>query len=94
MLHSKIIRDADKLDNYRVKKEEKIEAIFPKRVNKKEDMEESLLSDKVYETILTDFDGTITKDSSDSSWASIFKNPNVTDEFVQECIRIFNYYHK
>lgn len=23
--------------------------------------------------ILTDFDGTITKDSSDSSWASIFK---------------------
>lgn len=44
--------------------------------------------------ILTDFDGTITKDSSDSSWASIFKNPNVTDEFVQECIRIFNYYHK
>lgn len=44
--------------------------------------------------ILTDFDGTITKDSSDSSWASIFKNPNVTDEFVQECIRIFNYYHR
>ena len=44
--------------------------------------------------ILTDFDGTITKSSSDSSWASIFKNPNVTDEFVQECIRIFNYYHK
>ena len=44
--------------------------------------------------ILTDFDGTITKNSSDSSWASIFKNPNVTDEFVQECIRIFNYYHK
>ena len=44
--------------------------------------------------ILTDFDGTITKDSSDSSWASIFKNPNVTDEFVQECIKLFNYYHK
>ena len=52
LLHSKIIRDADKLDNYRVKKEEKIEAIFPKRVNKKEDMEECLLSDKVYETVL------------------------------------------
>ena len=53
LLHSKIIRDADKLDNYRVKKEESIEAIFPTSVNKKEDMEESLLSDKVYETILS-----------------------------------------
>lgn len=52
LLHSKIIRDADKLDNYRVKKEENIEAIFPTRVNKKEDMEESLLSDKVYDAIL------------------------------------------
>lgn len=44
--------------------------------------------------ILTDFDGTITKDSSGSSWASIFKNPNMTDEFIQEGIRIFKYYHK
>ena len=52
LLHSKIIRDADKLDNYRVKKEEKIEAIFPTKVRKKEDMEESLISDKVYETVL------------------------------------------
>lgn len=52
LLHSKIIRDADKIDNYRVKKDEKVEAIFPKRVNKKEDMEESNLSDKVYNTIL------------------------------------------
>lgn len=52
LLHSKIIRDADKIDNYRVKKDEKIEAIFPKRVNKIEDMEESKLSDKVYNTIL------------------------------------------
>lgn len=52
LLHSKIIRDADKIDNYRVKKDEKVEAIFPKRVNKIEDMEESNLSDKVYNTIL------------------------------------------
>ena len=52
----------------------------------------NISADDLY--ILTDFDGTITKDSSDSSWASIFKNPNVTDEFVQECIGIFNYYHK
>lgn len=52
LLHSKIIRDADKLDNYRVKKDERIEAIFPTRVKRKEDMEESLLSDKVYEAVL------------------------------------------
>lgn len=44
--------------------------------------------------ILTDFDGTITKDNSDSSWASIFKNPKVTKKFIDECVRIFNYYHK
>lgn len=44
--------------------------------------------------ILTDFDGTITKDKSDSSWASIFKNPKVTNNFVNKCIEIYNYYHK
>ncbi len=52
LLHSKIIRDADKLDNFRVKQEEKIEAIFPGKVNKKEDLENSILSDKVYETVM------------------------------------------
>lgn len=52
LLHAKIIRDADKIDNYRVKKDEKVEAIFPKRVNKIEDMEEAKLSDIVYNTIL------------------------------------------
>ena len=52
LLHAKIIRDADKLDNYRVKKEEKIEAIFPGQVNSIEEMENSKISDKVYETIL------------------------------------------
>lgn len=51
LLHSKIIRDADKLDNFRVKKEEKIEAIFPGKVKNKNDIENSKLSDKVYETI-------------------------------------------
>ncbi|HAB65861.1 MAG TPA: phosphodiesterase [Firmicutes bacterium] len=50
-LHAMIIRDADKLDNFRVKKEEKIEAIFPGKVKEKKDMENSILSDKVYETI-------------------------------------------
>ncbi len=44
--------------------------------------------------ILTDFDGTITKDNSDSSWTSIFKNPRVTKEFIDECIKIFSHYHK
>lgn len=52
----------------------------------------SVSSDNLY--ILTDFDGTITKDNSDSSWASIFKNPIVSKQFIEECIRIFNYYHK
>ncbi len=47
--------------------------------------------DDIY--IVTDFDGTLTISSSDSSWASIFKNPNVSKEFVQECIKIFNKYH-
>ena len=48
--------------------------------------------DDIY--ILTDFDGTITKSNSDSSWASIFKNPKVSKEFVDACIKIFNHYHK
>lgn len=48
--------------------------------------------DDIY--ILTDFDGTITKSNSDSSWASIFKNPKVSKKFVNTCIKIFNHYHK
>lgn len=51
LLHSKIIRDADKLDNFRVKKEEKIEAIFPGKVKNEDDLENSTLSDKVFETV-------------------------------------------
>ncbi len=51
LLHAKIIRDADKLDNFRVKKEEKIEAIFPGKIENKMDMENSKLSNKVYETV-------------------------------------------
>lgn len=51
LLHSKIIRDADKLDNFRVKKEEKIEEIFPGKIKTKEDIENSTLSNKVFETI-------------------------------------------
>lgn len=44
--------------------------------------------------ILTDFDGTITKVTSDSSWASIFKNPQVSQEFIDECTKIYEHYHK
>jgi len=52
LLHAKIIRDADKLDNYRVKKEEKIENIFPGIVNNIEELENSLISDNVYNSII------------------------------------------
>lgn len=51
LLHAKIIRDADKLDNFRVKKEEKIEAIFPGKVKNKDELENSKLSNKVYESV-------------------------------------------
>ena len=53
LLHVRIIRDADKLDNYRVKKDEKIEEIFAGRVTSKEELEESKISNKVYETVLS-----------------------------------------
>ena len=52
LLHAKIIRDADKLDNFRVKKEENIENIFPGIVNSREDIENSLISDNVYNSII------------------------------------------
>lgn len=52
LLHVKIIRDADKLDNYRVKIEEDIKNIFPGIVNNKEEIENSLISDKVYNSII------------------------------------------
>ena len=52
LLHAKIIRDADKLDNYRVKQEENVENIFPGIVNNKEDLENSLISDNVYNSVM------------------------------------------
>ena len=52
LLHAKIIRDADKLDNYRVKQEERIENIFPGIVNNKEELENSLISDNVYNSVM------------------------------------------
>ena len=52
LLHAKIIRDADKLDNYRVKVEETIDNIFPGLVKDLSDLENSEISDKVYESIM------------------------------------------
>lgn len=52
ILHAEIIRDADKLDNFRVKKEEKIEAIFPNVVNSRKQFEYSKISDEVYDSII------------------------------------------
>ncbi len=52
LLQCKIIRDSDKLDNFRVKREEKIEAIFPQIIKKKEEIENALLSEPVYQAIL------------------------------------------
>ncbi len=51
LLHCKIIRDSDKLDNFRVKEKEKIEEIFPKIVSNKEEIENSIISKNVYDTI-------------------------------------------
>ena len=52
LLYAKIIRDADKLDNYRVKKEETIENIFPHIVKDISELENSKISDNVYNAIL------------------------------------------
>ena len=50
MLHSKIIRDADKLDNFRVKEKESLEALFGVGVT--EDLAGTYdISDKVYNTV-------------------------------------------
>ena len=53
---------------------------------------EKLPNDNLY--VLTDFDGTLTKGTNYSTWSSIFKNPNVTQEFVQKCINLYNHYSK
>ena len=51
LLHCKIIRDADKLDNFRVKQEDKMENIFPKIYNEKTINYENI-STKVYEDFM------------------------------------------
>lgn len=52
LLHAKIIRDSDKLDNYRVKQEEDIKDIFPGTASNDADLEESFVSDKVYQAVM------------------------------------------
>ena len=54
LLHAKIIRDADKLDNFRVKKEEAIEDMFPNVVNSIEELENSEISDSVYDAMMNE----------------------------------------
>lgn len=51
LLHSKIIRDADKLDNFRVKETEHFKNIFPGKYNP-ETLEYETISDRIYEDIL------------------------------------------
>lgn len=51
LLHSKIIRDSDKIDNFRVKKYDKFEDMFPKIYNKDTIYFEQI-SQKVYEDFL------------------------------------------
>lgn len=51
LLHCKIIRHADKLDNFRVKEVERFENIFPSLYNA-ETMSYEVVSDKVYEACM------------------------------------------
>lgn len=51
LLHARLIRDADKLDNFRVKTEEPIGAIFPGIVTGRAQLEQSAISDKVFAAV-------------------------------------------
>ncbi len=51
LLHCKIIRDADKLDNFRVKKEERFEDMFPNVYNSKTAKYENI-TPKIYEDFM------------------------------------------
>ncbi len=52
LLHSKIIRDADKLDNFRVKEVDRLENIFPMKYNPDTIIYEEI-TNKVYEEFMT-----------------------------------------
>lgn len=52
LLHAKIIRDADKIDNFRVNVESSIESRFPNKFKTIEEFNNSKISDNVYNSIL------------------------------------------
>lgn len=52
LLQTKIIRDADKLDNFVLKIRGKVESCFPGNIENKEEVNNSLISDKVYQSIM------------------------------------------
>ena len=52
ILHSKIIRDADKIDNFRVKEKDSLKDMFPKIYNE-ETINYEKISQNVYETFLS-----------------------------------------
>lgn len=52
LLHARLIRDADKLDNFRVKIEEPTENLFPGRINSVRQMEESVISPAILKALL------------------------------------------
>ena len=51
LLHAKLIRDADKLDNFRVKIDEPVENLFPGCIASKQLLETSYISDAVYDSL-------------------------------------------
>ncbi len=51
LLHANIIRDADKLDNFRIARDDDIEAIFSECFSVQEKIANSSLTDKIYETV-------------------------------------------
>ncbi|HCK88531.1 MAG TPA: phosphodiesterase [Erysipelotrichaceae bacterium] len=51
LLHAKLIRDADKLDNFRVKIDEPIHEIFPGRISSIEEINASCVSENVMKSI-------------------------------------------
>ena len=52
LLHCKIIRDADKFDNFRVIKEKPLSLINPKLITKTEDISNSIISEEVYNAFI------------------------------------------
>lgn len=52
LIHCKIIRDADILDNFRVKRDLDIKESFPSIINEISDLEDSFISDEVYNSII------------------------------------------